>query len=391
MYQQDLVTFYISTGFSSPGATSGGTNGSVSSKEGGNPPYLLFNITTYLNGTVTNTDLNGFIEFDFEGPFKNTTTFPSADFLYISSTNSLIPNNALNTTIAIADVSTGQDNDIDTRIERCTSISSYVYTQQFPNPYPGQYNYYCFNLSSTHGGKPFYGMIKVINNSNVRGNSSIDFDYYYAVMSPLHLIFTPPTISPNPAQVGLNLSVQTRTNSPIGNTIMYFYYNASGNISTVQGLNDINGDGNRVVHNFIINGQAVLPAVYSVYFTGIDLTNNTVVTSATYTFNVSLPFNAQVNNSILPTAIDRLVSGGIVATHQDGLWLFGGLVLVMGTLFAYIFAGGIKVAIITAVSLIAILGLMGFLPYFIIVPVIVIVVILIGKGVLGIFHGGGYN
>lgn len=349
-------------------------------------PALNITFTDYINGTHIDTDLVSFSQLDFETETdldgQNMIAF---DVDYSPSLNSLVPNQNRGITIAPMLFSTTPDDDIATRIVDCFYNRFYSYNAINPNVIPSTYSYVCVNLSSGHGGRGFYGMIKFINVTNVRGNSSPELDYYFAVASPQYITFTPPTLSPNPAQVSVNLTVITLSTLNL-NTKMYWFANWSGNLTTLQIVNEPFGS-YTTAHGFVINGGLVREGIYYVYFNGTTPSGYSII-SPTYTFNVSLPFTNQLNGTILPSAIDRLVASGVVANRSDALFLFGGIILVLGTAIAYFIGGGLKVAIAVAVTLIGVLGLMGFLPFFIIVPIIIIVVALLVIFIRNFLTGG---
>jgi hypothetical protein len=387
IYSNDTLTLFIGSTFFSPGSGSpANLNASIYSINSifvNNYPRLNITVVDYLNGTKSNTDLTTYTMLDFETRVTLTgQTIDAMDLFYLPAINSIYPNAGNGVSLAYATTSTTPDNDLQTRIRDCYSISSYNTDAHNPNINPGVYSYICVNLSSRHQGKPFYGMLKIINNTNVRGNATNEFDYYYAVASPNYIVWSTPTLSPDPAQIGSNLTIGTTTTITLVNAVMFFRYNASGNFTPWGTVNSEYFNSYNDVHSFILNNQYVTSASYQIYFIANDGVIN--YTSQVFSFTVSQPFYNQTNQSALPGALSGLVASGVVPDISSALWFFSSLIVVMGTGLAFWF-GGLKFGLLSCVSLIVSLALMGFLPGFIVIPIFIVVGIVITRWVIGVF------
>lgn len=393
-YMNNTLSLFINgTTFYTPGALgSGNMNGSIVTINTGfsnNYPQLNFTIVEFLNGTHSDTDLTSFAQLDFEtGADSDGVNLPSMDIDYNPTLNALVPNSVTGVTMAFGSTSTTIDNDLATRILECYTITSYNSNVHNPNIIPGTYSYICVNLSSTHQGKPFFGMIKVINNTNVRGNSSPEWDFYFAVASPNYVVFSAPTYVPSPPQIGLNLTITTATSITMHNGVMYFRFNTSSGFSPWGTVGAETGVSFTAIHEFILNNQFLNSSRnFEIYFTADDGALN--YTSGTYIFNVSLPINNVVNGSALPNALSGLVAAGIVPDYNSALGLFSAFIIVGGTAISFYYAGAI-VSIITAVALITVLSLMGFLPYYLMIPILLVAAGIVVSWVSGIFKPGRY-
>lgn len=385
IYRNELITLFINgTQTFSPGSLTffGTSNGSVYSREGSylQASLMNFTLTDYLNGTVRTTDSVGFVEFDFETGFNSTENFATFDLDYVSGTNTITPNAGRNITMAFALVSQTLENDLATRIAQCYTISSYNGNPATVNP-NGQLSYLCFNLSAGHGGKPFFGMIKVLNNSNVRGNSSPEFDFYWSVGSANYNAFQNPTYSPDPPIYGLNLTVTTVSNRNLNATMFYRYKeNLTDSFGPLQSVPDNNAFGN--VHRFTINYQSLFIGYYEHYFEGVD--SSGTFTSATFNFTVAGPAGNVTTNSTLPGAVQSLVDGGWFPSLADGYYFVGALLLALMVIIGFAL-GGMVGATVAGGGGIIVLGLAGLLPIYVFIPVVVFVVVIIVKVVRHVF------
>ena len=128
-------------------------------------------------------------------------------------------------------------------------------------------------------------------------------------------------------------------------------------------------------HAVTINRAALVPAQYEFYFQGQDQ-GGANYTSATYNFTLAF-FDNQGNQSMLPTAISRIVDTGFVPSYEYGIYLFGMIILLLVTGLAFVYGGGTNTAIPVFIAMLITEGLIGFLPIYVIVPFIFIAVMFI--------------
>lgn len=333
---------------------------------------IKIDYTNYLNGTSNNTDVNDFVEFDFESGYASKNAFfTPMDFEYLASTNIITPNSGQGVTQALYPYYNGVvADDVSNFVSDCAHLTNYASTPI--SPYVVQNSYYtfiCFNLSARHNGNPTYAMIKIINNTNVKGNASVDFDFYYGVSTNTFNAFFITGFVPDPFLTGLNATVLYATTIPM-TTYAHVRYNNSGAWSPFMFLV---GAGTGAEHSFTINSQLVFPVNYQYYFDGTDSLGNNY-TSGYFNFTVSglNPITGIVNGTTLPSALQGLVDSGVAPNFAWATWIFGSLIIMIATIAAWKINGG-GLAFDVAITFLSVLSLIGFLPIWLMIPVIIYV------------------
>jgi hypothetical protein len=245
---------------------------------------------------------------DFETQSFSSSFFPGADLHLdiLGGTLSVIPND----TFQFYGQNTNQLNDLDT--VSCASLLAYLNSTQvfsqldFP---PGQYDTYCFNLSSEHNNTPgFFGAVKL---RVIQPVNPPSFIMYFAYYTPGFNVFTVTQFSPQTPVVGQNATMIYTTSIPMTTNIRVRSYDATTNTySPFVYIND-NGAFN-TTHAVTIPAAAMpIPALYEVWFSGNDASNNTYAsTSAGFTFTV-------FSNTTIPPSTD-ITGFGVFTFNEFG-------------------------------------------------------------------------
>jgi hypothetical protein len=370
-----------------------------------NTTFLNLTTVDYKRDLINITDAH-VIYYDIDsGYWTNNTYFSEADFKYdvdnyilytfrpvailqdasnIGGASREFSGDSLNTTTCA-----GQSYDI----LPITGIDPVDYANP-TSGYGWHYSTLCFNLSGKHNGIAFYGAIKVMNNRNNRYdagscilNNCLELDFYAAEYAPTYNAFGAPTILPNPALSGINVSISYPTLLGLNSYVVYRYNDThAGNWSPwfYAGIAAVNYTTN---HLAIINGNDVYATNYMFYMFGND-SSGVNYTSSNYTFNAlgyNTVFDNQTGNSTIPGALKRLQDSGFCSDLSSCTWIFGGVLLVIITGFAFVF-GGFKLGLLAAVGSITVFSWIGLLPQFLMIPLIVIIALeltMIFRKVLG--------
>lgn len=339
---------------------------------------VTLTLANFVTTLIQNTDIVPGTVFDFESNTTSNSFSPVNDFGYDPTTNTIYPQK---TKTAIPDFYTTDENNLD--IISCAGLNYLNVTWGsinepiFGNP---SYDVICFNQSGDHNEQDgWYGAIKVINNTNVRGGAGVDFDFYYALISPSYSTFSTPFLSPDPPQLGQNLSIFWTTSQEL-NTILY-YKPAGGSYSTVQNLGNFS-----TYHNVTINKDSLQLSTYTFYLAG-NTTSGVYSTSINYTFTVGTNLNVTGNGTI-STGARGLADAGFVDSPVLGVYVLGFFILAFFTIWGFL-KGGSYLGLTILVSGIVVLSTITLLPIYLLIPFIVlaaaVVVIIFRK----IFTPGG--
>ena len=384
-YNSSVISIYSNSTWYSPGGHDTGKNTSIGSMEGIYAPFLNFTLSNYKSGYVTGMGDNWF---NFESFYNTNNTadnliefqdilISTAGAIYSIYNNGItmreIPgapgwdeaNNTFNETI-------GRCNDrflfaVNSQGTNTTAIYNLnqpvVYENGTIKPY---YETICLNLSSMHSGYPFYGVIKIIN------ATADNVSYYWAIYTQYFNSFSLLGYSPDPPQYQQPLEVYWSTNAPLS-SILYYRYNLTGigtysnwyiaaNVSTLTNY-----------HNASIPAEEMNAGNFQIYFAGVDGSGN-YYNSSIYNFSVgfSQTFPGSNNpNATVPGAIQRASQTGICGDLQGCTWLFGFILLGIGTGLSF-FAGGIRLGLGVFSGLGLVLSIPGFIPQFFAVGFIVL-------------------
>lgn len=220
----------------------------IYSKEEGSgayPPTLNFTVADYHTQLVQGTDITT-LYYDFDTKTGSVSPMPFYDFSYDSTTGVLTPHNANQVFIG---TEMNQNNTLD--VVNCANEQGFYSSSaisQLNNPM-GSYDLYCFDLSSSHAGKAFYGAIKLINNTNVRGGATPEFDFFASMYSPLFTQFTNFLVTPSPASAGRNLTFAWATTTPLTTILRYQIFDPFTN--TTSAVNTIFGNQNLSTNHLV--------------------------------------------------------------------------------------------------------------------------------------------
>lgn len=386
LYDNTNIT-YVAYERPGVGCTISGATYNISSLEGGNPAFLNFTTTDYLNGNMTATNPHD-VYFDFETGTWNSTAMTGFDFYFDLDAGIIYPGNpgafyyryttSSNASLGYTD---------------CSNVGNFS-TNQITNinseQENGLYDTYCFNLTGDHNGNTFYGAIKIANyNTYCLLGDCHDLLMYWAMYSPSLNVFGYPYLNPNPAMQGMNATIQwTTTTSMYGN--IKFRYNNSNTKNWTSWLYAFDNNlSYRQVHYTTINGQYVYPALYQLYLMGNDTAGNNY-TSQLYEFygQGSDIFTTATNESVVPAALDKLADSGFCSGRAECLYIVTGIMIAAIT-GASFFLGNKKFGILTLLSCIVIFGFLGWLPAYVVIPVLVLAVIPIVKLFRNILGGNG--
>lgn len=343
------------------------------SLQSNDPERLRFALSDIQTGTVRSTDTSTF-RFDFEA--ANTSNTQYVDFIYEPATNILTYNTG-GQNFAFAGIGL----DLTTQVTCGAEHYNLIFT---PVGITANQEVYCFNLTRQHNGEEFYGAIKILNNTNVRGGAGIDFDFQYALYSPNYVVFSAPEYSPNPQQAGLNLTVTWLTSIPLTTELRFTVNLTNG---TLIPLNTVFGDSGALVttHNAIINKDFMTYGTYFITLYG-NSSSGLQFNTTTYNFTIGQAFNNRT--APLPRALDDLVDSGFCSDFTTCTYIFGLALLAFASLFAF-FYGGLQLGLAAFTTMAMIESLVGLLPIFLIVPLIVITALVVVNLFRKSFTSGG--
>lgn len=240
-----------------------GTVDAVSSKDSfTEAAFLNFTYTNFLEGEVLATDIATTF-YDFESGSARSASFPEADFKYDASANTITP------LLATMKFKTSELDNTDTMNSQVCSGSGFSSNAiSSVNVPTGTYDIYCFNLSSQHGGRQFYGAIKVINNTNVRSGGAVDFDFYEAMYGTAYSTFGNIVLTPTPAQRSRNLTVSWDTTTAQSSVVKFRFQSLVN--SSYSALNTVENTSLVTHHSIIIDKSLMTGAFYTMFLQGTD-------------------------------------------------------------------------------------------------------------------------
>lgn len=294
------------------GCAGAGDSENIGSKEGTDTPaYWSFTLSDFDTAQILGTDV-GTTYFDFESGTASSSSFAQADFSYNSGTNTLTPI----VPAKFASQTSGNDPSNTLSTKNCAAFAPFSTSAiSSLNPVPNFFDEICFNLSSQHGGRQFYGAIKILNNTNIRGGVSPEFDFFYAVYSSESTAFSNFTYSPDPPQASRNLTVSWTTSQATEGTLLFRFRTlpsgSYGSIITVT--NSTIGTFHSVV---IPDTFMVFPAEYLLFAQGTTSSNVTII-GQTQSFQTSaFQLNVQELTNGLHVITTDTVGNNIVAFVQ---------------------------------------------------------------------------
>lgn len=219
LYSNDNITIVIKgseTKNVTCGASQVGFQVTASSREtdrSDNMAYLNVTMEDYVTGYIA-INWGGWgndnFYFDFESQTASSSQRGQDDFRLTRTGSILVTPNSVFPLGLVKSAIYNQYDYSDTNsldITNCRDINLVYSTAQIPNlnnPI-GTYWTICFNLSSEHNGKQYYGAIKIINNTNSYTS------FYYAVYSPNYVTFSDLLFSPSYPKNQDNVSVEYTT------------------------------------------------------------------------------------------------------------------------------------------------------------------------------------
>ena len=285
----DFQTWLVSGNTGDTCGAFGATIG-INSREGGNSAYFtmdLFNVAfSSASISIPNPAQPRVIYYDFESDTGRFTNFDEADVSYDLENNVMMPLHG----VSAVKVSTSVNSSNDLDAVACGGAVGYsassVYNLNYPN---GTYHTVCFNLSSEHTGRGFYGAVKVHNLTQTfsGGNFQSASAYlYYAIYSPYYLTFSDIQVSPTLIRGGDNVTITWTSSQPATTVLKYYYTDINGvasNIATYSNSSLVSS------HSAVIDGSTVtFPNVYYFWVTGVAA-DNSGYSSTTKTFSVNNP------------------------------------------------------------------------------------------------------
>jgi hypothetical protein len=324
---------------------------SATSKEG-NPVF-----TAYLNGTITNYVTGGIsyprfsifnpnfywnfesLSFDTTGSQSSgsSSSFPEAEIVYQTDSGPGTAN-YLKTIGSVTGAYVGSpDSSLSNTLDTvdCRNRPDYVsnFVTNVNTRVLGKFDIYCFNLSSLHGGKPFYAAMKV---TNVVSTGLIYpariIEFYWAMYGGDYIGFgnfirTPTSSVISPLQ---NVTVTWTTTQPT--TTGYQFYEVINNVQ--QPLVQFQDTAFSLTHTMTVPASNVLPdGVFHISFYGTTGAGSTVPSSHEEVFNVSSGTSGQGLQGALLDLINPLNggSGGLgVSIFDENTFPIGGYVSLDG-------------------------------------------------------------
>lgn len=255
---------------------SGGFN-CVWASSSNTPIKVVYTVTDWINADTSGTDTS-ITYFDFESGHASSGYFNEADFAYDAVGNILTPY----VPVSFYDSVTSNENDMSDIL--CSVNGGYSTSPRTSINIPfGTYDIFCFNLTGNHNGYNFYGAIKVINNTNVRGGVNPEFDFYSGFYSSVFNAFTSPSYSPSTPVDNVNLTITWSTTTPITTNLRFRTVLGSeyGAYSTFYGDNETYNN----VHSVEIDSSYLEAGTYQLELFGFD-NDSSEYTSENYIFTV---------------------------------------------------------------------------------------------------------
>lgn len=215
-------------------------------------------------------------------------SFAQADFRYDVINNVITPQNGATAVIFPCGDGTcnGTDNNLDA--VTCSGMTGYS-TAPLPSPNtnPNTYNIYCFNLSSSHRGYPYYAAIKVLNVDDGAFFESGDFSFFSQLFGPGYTTVSDLTRTPFVVDPGVNVTFTWTSSSAMTTGLQVSYYDPVAD--QTYGPNTYQTDGNLTLsHTAVISGLTIQAArQFSVRGWGTDALGQTHYSSSYNTFTVT--------------------------------------------------------------------------------------------------------
>lgn len=345
-----------------------------------NEPTLTLQFTDFKTDTSHNAlDETGLIYFDFEtGETQLGSSFDGADFLYTRSGNFISPipvggditirNTAFNTPAGIEEM--------ESWIGRCyaPNIAPFNYTTDIRTEInvPQGSDVYCFNVSSEHGGREFYGIIQVVN------VTEDNFDFFYGLAGPNLTEIT--NVFHLPANPLSNQSVTVFwQSSQTVNSTLFYRFKKIGDVN-FSNFNRLEGLGLTKNHSIIIDKENIVESNFYQYYVMAGTTNNTN-SGAYYNFSVGIGqrpeylYNESYIRNITETR-ERLPFG--VPNTETYIFLFGVVILAIFTIAGFWF-GGYPFGLGSFFGGTALLTAIGFLPSWLLTPLLIITALIVAN------------
>lgn len=266
----------------------------------------------FVTGLIQGTDMS-MVYFSFKTMNVSSSVLPNLAFAYNANTG------RLDAYDAGFQGQSAFDNTNNLQNVDC-SLVTYGDTLTVPtvNGFPSQstYNTYCFNLSSVFYGNQVYGAIKVINNTNVRGGGSNEFDFYWALYGTALYQFANIQLVPDPPVAGRNLTISWTTSRPTTTGLVLSFTNPATHLP--QSATLLGSQSLTTSHLISVSGSILFSSVvYTYQVFGTD-SNSVQRFSDPYTF-VPSPFQE--------TIADILAGVTIIVQKPDGNPLPGASVI----------------------------------------------------------------
>lgn len=359
--------------------------------------WLNFTLVDYLSGNITANNAQD-IYFDFETGTWNATAFYEADLYYDAKNNVLWP--MYPTTISANPIYSDNLTNQSLAALACsvTSVNTfggYSNSKKYPNERyyetPKIYDQWCFEQQGSHGGRNFYGAIKIVGYENgdflacPLGDCKL-VQFYWAMYAPTFTTFQLLNLVPDPPVANINLTITWTTTNETYGWITY-RYNNSGNWTGWFSAFEDNVSAYGAGHSAVINGAHIVATNYQYYLNGNDTAGNNYTSDIGVFTAISqnitgTPFTNVTENTTVPGAIQDLVDSGFFPSLEMGTWAFG--LIIVGVITGFLFwVGGLKLGFAGFVSSATACSVYGLLPIYVFIFLIVIsgfVVVKLVKG-----------
>lgn len=246
-------------------------------------PYLQLNQTAFYTDVVSIENPNDYIYFDFESNtyagcdgIIPTCAFAEADFGWYKPQNRLFDPVAGSDGVAFHTTQYTTENTLN--VIPCSNETYTSGASHYGINAQDDYDVFCFNQSTGHGAREFYGAVKFL--SAVDSNLT----FYYALYSGTeHFALGNIVHSPEAPAVGENVTINWSTSRPSDSRIFYRHRPLAGGNYTAWASDYINES--VYAHSVVIDGSLILEDREYQYF--VQSTTNATVTSGYYYFNTT--------------------------------------------------------------------------------------------------------
>ncbi len=357
-------------------------------------PNIKLSFTDFLTASVFGTDTVA-TYFDFETGHAQSSAFDEADFVYDINDAKITPLGGA--TMSFGTSKSDSDNDL---IDFNCPLNGGWLTDTITNvniPL-GTFDIICFNLSSEHGNRDFFGGIKVINNTNVRGNFRFEFDFYHALYgAEWFQIFSVRNRPANPIP-NQTVFIEWETSQDANSTIFWRLKKVGENYSAWS-----RQDNTTVTksHSLNISNEFILESYFYQYYV-LSGTLNETNGGIFYNFSVGsgvlpdLPTSGcggplgqgDANCSYIPEAAKCVDEGTcfICETTECFYQLFGLIILMIITITGF-YVGNFIMGLGTFTTGTIILVTIGFLPTWLLTPILILVALIVANWVRQGFGG----